>query len=288
MISFARQGEFGRLGNQLFQYAYVRSQAKRLGTKFYCPLWIGDGIFDLKDEGEKTPAFKAQYQYVESAFRHGFSVEAASIKDDTDVAGFFQSERFFSKEDVTKWFSFKEEMFAQVNKKYQHIDFSNSTAIHIRLGDYIHPNLQFYSPKVSYFKKALALMDQKKHVLVFSDQPDLARRYLKSIKDNLVFIEGNEDHEDFYLMTKCRNMICSSSSFSWWAAYLNTHADKKIVMPSQWFLPGSRTTNNDIFVDEWIKLPAHRFYDNYYLRAVPFKLRQYCRKLLARRKDVRA
>ena len=55
MISFERLGEEG-LGNQLFQYAFLRSMARRLGVSFYCPSWIGDQVFDLDDGGERAAA----------------------------------------------------------------------------------------------------------------------------------------------------------------------------------------------------------------------------------------
>ena len=54
MISFCKLGNYGRLGNQLFQYAFLRMTARRLGTQFFCPKWDGDDIFNLNDEGERA------------------------------------------------------------------------------------------------------------------------------------------------------------------------------------------------------------------------------------------
>jgi hypothetical protein len=51
MISFPKLGNYGRLGNQLFQYAFLRSSARRLGVQFHCPKWDGGDIFDLDDLG---------------------------------------------------------------------------------------------------------------------------------------------------------------------------------------------------------------------------------------------
>ena len=51
MLSFSKLGNYGRLGNQLFQYAFLRMTARRLGTQFFCPKWDGDDIFNLNDEG---------------------------------------------------------------------------------------------------------------------------------------------------------------------------------------------------------------------------------------------
>ena len=55
MISFSKLGSFGRLGNQLFQYAFLRSTAARLGTRFHCPQWIGDRVLHLDDAALQLP-----------------------------------------------------------------------------------------------------------------------------------------------------------------------------------------------------------------------------------------
>lgn len=270
MISFKDLGSYGRLGNQLFQYAFLRSKAEKLQTQFYCPEWIGDSIFMLNDVNNKVPCFEAHLNYME--FGNGFDKKSLEIKDDTNIAGYFQSDMYFKREDVMKWFSFNETMFKDVTKKYSYIDFANSTGIHIRLGDYATPQLVFYTPRPEYFKKALQFIDKKNKVLVFSDDTKKAKKYLKGICDDFVFIENNKDYEDFYLMTKCRNLVCSSSSFSWWAGYLNVYSDKKIIVPKFWFLPGCGVVNNDIFVEGWTKIPAHKVYDYYYIRYIPHKI----------------
>lgn len=276
MISFSCLGDYGRFGNQLFQYAHLRTQAKRLGTKFYCPPWLGNEIFDLKEEGEKTSSFSPRFYYKEPDFMHGFHNDAIEILDETEICGFFQSEKYFSRTDALLWFTFKEGIFDMVREKYKHLDFNNSTAIHIRLGDYHSPQMTFYTPKKSYFEKALTLTQHKKHLLVFSDDPTRAKKHLGTIADNLTFIEGNAAHEDFYLMTLCKDIICSPSSFSWWAAYLNRHLDKTIIVPERWFLPGAKSKNDDIFVDGWIRIKGHSsFFSHFidvYFRKVKNKL----------------
>lgn len=267
MISFSKLGDYGRLGNQLFQYAFLRTQAKNLGVKFYCPGWEGDKIFNLNDQDEKSGEFNPTFCHSDTV--HGFNAEAVKIKEGTEIEGFFQSDKYFEREDVLKWFSFNETVFEETKKKYSNIDFANSVGLHLRLGDYNTPQLVFYVPRPEYYKKGLELVDHKENILVFSDEPILAKKYLINIKRNLIFIEGNKDYEDLYLMSRCKDIICSPSSFSWWAAYLNKYPDKKVIVPEYWFLPGGKTINNDILVEGWTRLKAHRFYDYYYLKYIP-------------------
>ncbi len=103
MISFSTLGKTGaRFGNQLFQYAFLRSQAKRLGVTFYCPAWEGEKIFLLDDTNEKSADGSSVYEYHEDPYRHGFNAEAFTIDDDTEITGYFQSWKFFNRGDIKK------------------------------------------------------------------------------------------------------------------------------------------------------------------------------------------
>ncbi len=260
----------GRFGNHLFQYAFLRTHAKNLSTTFYCPSWMGDRIFSLNDSSLKSPFTHLTHTYREQEYRPGFHSEALLINDNTSITGFFQSPQYFDKMDVKKWFTFKEELFTSIKKKYAHVSFETSTAVHIRLGDYTTPQLTFYTPRPFYYKNAIELLAAQTSLIIFSDDPTLSKKYLGEISKHAVFIEGNTFEEDFYLMSQCKHFICSSSSFSWWAAYLGSHPEKKVVVPSSWFVPGCPTKNEDIFMDGWIKLQAHfSFIDHYYIRFIP-------------------
>ncbi len=280
MISFSTLGKTGaRLGNQMFQYAFVRSQAKRLGVNFYVPEWGGDTIFSLRDKEVKCQIFSPLHMFVEGSHTHGFNEDAVRIQDNTEISGYFQSPAYFSKEDVSSWFLFNEAMFVDVQEKYKYINFDTACALHVRLGDYLHPSLMFYAPTPTYFKNALKILKPSGTVLVFSEDISLAKKYLGEIGDNVVFIDGNKDYEDLYLMSLCKDIVCSPSTFSWWAAYLSKHKDKRIIIPKSWFLPMCRVTNNDIFVDGWIRLKAHRtFQDNYYVRYIWFTIKKLLKK----------
>ena len=59
--------------------------------------------------------------------------------------------------------------------------------------------------------------------------------------------------EDFALMTQCRHFIAANSTFSWWAAFLGSYPEKRVIAPkSQGALTWS--SEADTILDSWIAL----------------------------------
>ena len=84
---------------------------------------------------------------------------------------------------------------------------------------------------------------------VFGDDLDWAQQYLDFHGAPVRYHEAAADElHDFRLMASCRHAIVANSSFSWWAAYLRRHADKRVFTPSDpgWPLKPA---------PEWTKVP---------------------------------
>ena len=268
MISFSKLGALGRLGNQLFQYAYLRTAARRLGVKFYCPPWQGDEIFDLNDKLERAASLEPhKHKYHEPYANTGFNPKALEIVDESEVQGYFQTPKYFDELSVRSWYRFKPEQVQAATDKYSEVDFANSVGVHLRLGDFVTTFSEFfYVATPNYYRQALERVPHKQNVIVFSDDIPGARLILGEVAPRAIFIENNMAHEDLYLQSLCRDFICSPSTYSWWGAWLNEHPDKTIIAPAEGlYRPGSPLNNQEFWPSEWLRVKALRgFRDHHF------------------------
>ena len=73
-------------------------------------------------------------------------------------------------------------------------------------------------------------------------------------RKNYIYVEDNSEakgYVDMKLMSECQHQIIANSSFSWWAAYLNSNPDKKVICPSRW-VNGKESL--DVYCLDWIKI----------------------------------
>jgi hypothetical protein len=85
---------------------------------------------------------------------------------------------------------------------------------------------------------------------------DQCKQLLKELDYPFYFIQNENNVLDFTMMSLCDINIVSNSTFSWWAAYMNQHDHKKIIVTeSEWFGPGYKHFNlTDTFPTSWIRL----------------------------------
>lgn len=261
MISFSKLGNYGRLGNQLFQYAYLRTLARRLGTTFHCPTWDGDAIFELNDGDERAAEPAGITEFYDQAPQAGFSPGALKVGDGTEIQGFFQSEKYYDDPAaVRSWFTFREPIVAQAMDRYGRLPLADFTSFSLRL-DTDYENIREYLPRYpkSYYERADRRLGAKSPLLIFADRPDLAREYLAEFPTRgreVVFAEGLTGPAQLYLMTRCGANVLTNSTFAWWGGWLNSTPGARIVAPSHWNRPGIPIPIRDILCDSWIKVPG--------------------------------
>jgi hypothetical protein len=252
----------GRLGNQLFQYAFIYSTAKRLHTKFYIDKSVDylllDKYFNIENDFCEffdshifsIKGFKLFFShYLRWAFyyvlRHTLvseqvlfrnnespSTNLEKVKDNCIYVGHFQSEEYFNdhRKDIKKLFS--------INSKYQ-LCFENIfkalpkakkyVTIHIRRGDYVQLN---WSLNLSYYHNAIKQIHHENNYYIFiSDDIDFVKNEFTYL--NKKFISHNDEIIDLQFLIHADICVLSNSSFSWWGAWLNTN-DAQIIAPQYW------------------------------------------------------
>ena len=228
IITFSRLGNFGRLGNQLFQIACCIGAGKiySKSPKFY--KWNYSDFFKCPiDQTLVETEIKNIYREV------SFNYSQIPNMENVDLIGYFQSDKYFShcEGDILKHFEFVDSL------DDGSIDPDTETcSVHIRRGDYV--NLVGYHPLmgIEYYTKAMDSMRSKgvNKFYFFSDDIQWCKDNF-GLRDEYVYIEGNQDIKDLCLMSKCKNNIIANSSFSWWGAWLNRNESKKVIAPSIWF-----------------------------------------------------
>lgn len=253
-ISFNSLGGYGKLGNQMFQYAALRGIANNCGYEFSIPE-SGHRLFDTFEM--KNCVLKETNNIVMQSVTHsGFEFDRELFEDCanyTDLYGYFQTEKYFSniEESIREDFTFKEKNNSYINELREIAKEKSIVSIHVRRGDYV--GLESHHPLVpgSYYQKAMDLFNNSIFA-VFSDDPDWCRGQ-EFFKDCYVF--DTPDVDAMYTMTQCDHNIIANSSFSWWGAWLNNNYQKIVIAPKRWFGPGYEGyETSDLYPARWITL----------------------------------
>jgi hypothetical protein len=176
------------------------------------------------------------------------------------IVGYFQSSKYFADyaDEIRSLFVPPPTVQEAVANKYAGFlaNSSDYAVVHIRRGDYYHGNnANFHGvAKEVYFERAIAKMlemNPSVKFLVFSDDLPWCRG-LACLTD-ATFVDEPDPTLALCLMSKFEYYVLSNSSFSWWAAWLETPA-KTVIVPDKWFGPIGPQDYHDIYEPSWIKV----------------------------------
>lgn len=127
-----------------------------------------------------------------------------------------------------------------INKRYAElIQITNSVAVHVRRGDFVQCG-RVVSP--AKYCKAIEALESKYTdctYFVFSDDVAWCKVHeeelgISSIHGDVIYVEENvgngNNYIDMQLMSQCKKMVISNSSFGIWAYYLNTNPDLELLV----------------------------------------------------------
>lgn len=237
---------FGGLGNQLFQYAFLFALSRQ-GEK--ARLEASSYEYDDKRVCELHHFSAPKYPHFREEKRHGFDPGlTAPPRCHTYFKGYFQTEQYFlhCREQLCREFRLKTPLTQENARVLEDIRSCCSISLHIRRTDYL-SNPYLSPPPLEYYLRSMAEMEgrlraagvpqESLRYFVFSDDIEWARQNLSPALPHVhVDInDGGAGYFDLELMRNCRHHIIANSTFSWWAAWLNEHAEKIVIAPRIWF-----------------------------------------------------
>lgn len=268
----------GGLGNQLFQYAFARSCMKNGDILFfnidsfrndYQNRLFSLGFFRTKGrvshslildklfrKNSKLNGLLSKLNLIDEIKENGFVIHnenKLSFSLFTSIDGYWQSSKYFE--------SIRTELLQEFKLKMQISipDFilSNCTvSVHVRRTDYLnHDRYGFLGE--GYYRTALDLMKLKVKnatFIFFSDDITWCKEVFGTREDVRFYQEDNKsDCVDLILMSKCKHQIIANSSYSWWAAWLNSNEEKIVIRPSHPFRDESLLYEQH-YPKEWISV----------------------------------
>jgi len=245
----------GRCGNFMFEMATALAYALKHNLDFTVPLhtsnpkWSPIYLTHLQDHSYNPTLhtinlWEGCHEYKPIEFKEEWR------NYNIIVEGYRQSEKYFSE--------YRSELLYAFDIPYKQVD---KCSIHARYGDYLTVQNQGKFKHVvvdePYLLASMKLITERTGITtfkVFSDDIPLFRKKHGHLAD-FEYSNNTDEWSDLVEMSWCSHQINSSSTFSWWSAWLNRNPDKIIITQKEWFNGNWMNLNtNDIVPDSWIKI----------------------------------
>ncbi|WP_228056526.1 FkbM family methyltransferase [Microcoleus sp. LEGE 07076] len=267
----------GRLGNQVFLYAFLRMYAREHNLRVETPAWIGQYLFGHNDAPISQPlplvGEQAQpYKLSESAI-----LNAPKPLKNVDFHGYFQFQTQYHvqhKQYFQSLFKPVPEVEAKVIEALNRLRSQGKTVVglHLRRGDYrsVHTVVPYLTVAPSgWYKEWLdGLWETLDEPVLFiaSDEVetvigDFAEYHPITVKDLGVEMPEAPFYPDFYILSLCDVLGISNSTFSFAAAMLNERC-KFFFRPNllkQKMIPFEPWNSEPLLRDNPNELPATGF-----------------------------
>ena len=232
VIAMRSLGTFGRFGNQLFQYMFLRLYALKYNLTIQTPAWIGQTLF-----GFTEPPVTGAYPLVQMPNRLVPCWLDPELREtmpltDVDVKGYFQYHtRYYAehKSVIRSLFRPVPAVEAAVRPGLERLRSRGKTLVglHLRRGDFGR-NHHFVAPAQWYKDWLKGFWETLDEPVLFlaSDEPEaVAREFAEyhpvTAADLGVELPAAPFYPDFYMLSHCDAVATSNSTFSFLACMLN-------------------------------------------------------------------
>jgi len=287
MVTNLEIGHYGRLGNQIFQYALLEVMSERLKTDIWLPdenksvvngrynpvtgktdsmfLALPD-LFRLSSKVQFLPGTIIKRHIAQDCIEdyplgNCFQESILTVPNNTNFFGFFQSWKYYRgyEHTIDSALSIHDSYVNRALDILKQFDGKAKVIVHVRRGDGLVDNGQFQVLLgMDYYKKAMAYFDDyfcDVEFLIISDDPEWCKTNFT--EKNHHVIDSKDMFIDFALMVFGHHVIIANSSFSWWGAWLNITPNGIVLCPDKWWGWDLHITEEDIRPPKWIQI-KHR------------------------------
>lgn len=236
----------GGLGNQLFQVATGFAYANQTNKDLYIDNTEWTAMQGNHPSNYQSTIFK-NFQYNSNYPENYTTIIEKSLNytpipelfQDVKLVGYFQSLKYFEKY-IIEFLNYLD--LPTINQTY-----NNCIGFHIRRGDYLSIPNAINCCNTEYFNKCF---DRYKDnvINVFTDSPEYVKNEFKIYNFNIVSTQS--ELHDLIHLSKHKNIVCSNSTFSWWASLIGD-IKTEIIVPSKWMSDDSII---DIYREDFIKI----------------------------------
>jgi hypothetical protein len=281
----------GGFGNQLFQAAAALAVARRIDGRLQfetrrfrstslrgyglAPFPHGAEIFNTQANAFQRLRRRAGKILPLAALRQpegwrgrvldeaGYAYDARieDLRDSCYLRGYFQSWRYFADcaGHVRALFD-PAQAASDSAKTFACALGPRALSIHLRAGDFLKDPAAYEFHGVldrDYYHRAIALARAQRapeRIFCFSDNSAHARALLAHVPD-VTFVEGFNQFDDMYLMSRAGSQIIANSTFSYWSAWLAAQDDPFVIAPKAWVAPRIPPLDiRDLYPPGWIQL----------------------------------
>ncbi|TKB97895.1 alpha-1,2-fucosyltransferase [Pedobacter cryophilus] len=242
----------GRLGNQFFQYTFLKYlKTRRKGLIYFFPNphhaylakyfklpGLDNFLLESKVYSAITRIIPAILGLKDLNFHNWVAPKPVDVKNWVYYKGYYQTAYYYEQLPHKIPFELKDKFKLDFESKYGQLFKENQTVVvHIRRTDYMNygeRRKRDISLPLDYFKKCLAnIKDLDSYKVIFvSDDVEKVKEVFPQ-QPNYIF-SNNSEIIDFQIIQNADISIISNSTFAWWAAYLSPK-NNTVYAPKYWF-----------------------------------------------------
>lgn len=201
---------FGRYGNNLFQYVAARLFAERNGYNMItCP---PEGFLSIKEPCECGIDPRLLETYNEVVVNDVSNLPGYYQNTNLKFHGYFQDSKQYNpyRAQIKEMFDLK-----PIQKNTEDI------VVHLRLTDYFWSRNKWVISPLWYIQ--LIKKEKYRNCYIVVEPHVTNKEYLKYFNNikGVKIVTGNSAAEDFEFIRSFDRIICSNSTFCWWAAFLS-------------------------------------------------------------------